>query len=78
MADSHDLDETVAKKTWVIVGASRGIGHECVEQLLSKGDRVVATVRGNTSAYWPEQKDHCRVLNCDVSSEKSIDVRVTA
>ena len=63
------------KMTWVIVGASRGIGHEFVEQLLARGDKVVATVRGDTSSYWPEQKDGCQVLNCDVSKEESIDVR---
>ena len=69
MADSKS-------KTWVIVGASRGIGAEFVNQLLDRGDKVYATVRGDTSSYWPEKKDQCQVLNCDVSDEQSIDVRL--
>lgn len=32
-------------KTWLITGASRGMGRELVEQLLARGDRVAATVR---------------------------------
>lgn len=78
MAASNGPDGGGAKKTWVIVGASRGIGHELVEQLLSRGDRVFATVRGDTSSYWPEQQDVCQVLKCDVSGEKSIDVRLVS
>lgn len=31
--------------TWLIVGASRGIGCEFVRQLLDCGDHVVATIR---------------------------------
>jgi NAD(P)-dependent dehydrogenase (short-subunit alcohol dehydrogenase family) len=32
-------------KTWLIAGASRGMGRELVEQLLARGDHVAATVR---------------------------------
>lgn len=38
-------------KTWLITGASRGIGREITEQLLARGDRVAATLRR------PEQLD---------------------
>ena len=75
MASSNAPDAGGTKKTWVIVGASRGIGHEFVQQLLVRGDRVIATVRGDTSSFWPKQKESCQVQNCDVSDEKSIDVR---
>ena len=75
MASSNAPDASGTKKTWVIIGASRGIGHEFVDQLLAKGDNVVATVRRDASSFWPEQKERCQVLNCDVSVEKSIDVR---
>ena len=33
------------QQTWFIVGASRGMGRELVEQLLARGDRVAATAR---------------------------------
>ncbi len=32
-------------KTWLITGASSGLGREMAEQLLARGDRVVGTVR---------------------------------
>ena len=35
-------------KTWFITGASRGFGRELTEQLLSRGDRVAATMRDAT------------------------------
>lgn len=60
-------------KTWLIVGASRGIGHEFADQLLARGDRVIATVRGNTSSFWPDRKD-ATVLNCDVAVDKVVNV----
>ena len=75
MASSNEPNAGGGNKSWVIVGASRGIGHEFVEQALARGDRVVATVRGDISTFWPEQKDQCQILNCDVSDERSIDVR---
>jgi NAD(P)-dependent dehydrogenase (short-subunit alcohol dehydrogenase family) len=75
MATSNAPGDSKPKKTWLIVGASRGIGYEFVEQLLARGDRVIATVRGNTSAFWPEHKDRCTVFNCDVAKEDSIIVR---
>jgi NAD(P)-dependent dehydrogenase (short-subunit alcohol dehydrogenase family) len=77
MADSDAPASSGPTKTWVIVGASRGIGHEFVEQLLARGDRVVATVRGNMSTFWPKQKDQCTVLNCDVAVDKVVNVRAT-
>lgn len=45
-------------KTWLILGASRGIGLEFVRQLLARGDRIIATVRetfaAHASALWGE------------------------
>jgi NAD(P)-dependent dehydrogenase (short-subunit alcohol dehydrogenase family) len=33
------------RQTWLVVGASRGIGLEFVSQLLHRGDTVIATAR---------------------------------
>lgn len=73
--------------TWLIVGASRGIGLEFVRQLLGRDTssvRIFATVRErntdlNASALWRQAGgDHgrCQLLVCDVLSEESIAVRI--
>jgi NAD(P)-dependent dehydrogenase (short-subunit alcohol dehydrogenase family) len=35
----------MASRTWLVTGVSSGFGRELTEQLLSRGDRVVGTVR---------------------------------
>lgn len=71
------------RKTWLIVGASRGIGLEFVRQLLNRGDRIIATVRqtfaSHASALWGQagsDSGRCQMFICDVLSEKSIIVRI--
>ena len=73
-------------QTWLIVGASRGIGLEFVSQLLSRGDTVIATARahvssstsqyGNASLLWSltgtPNGHNLKILECDVSDETSI------
>ncbi|CAK3897531.1 NAD(P)-binding [Lecanosticta acicola] len=65
-----------APKTWAIIGASRGIGKEFVDQLLARGDQVIATVRepslAQSSADWQGQ-ERCSIYTCDMLSEQSID-----
>lgn len=36
---------TISSRTWLITGASSGLGLEMTRQLLARGDRVVATMR---------------------------------
>ncbi|KAH7146800.1 hypothetical protein B0J13DRAFT_606911 [Dactylonectria estremocensis] len=69
-----------ASTTWVVVGASRGIGLEFVKQLLEAGQRVLATVRNPDSAKElsslieaQENSESCMIEQCDVSSSESID-----
>ncbi|KAF5230161.1 hypothetical protein FAUST_9954 [Fusarium austroamericanum] len=71
---------TESTQTWVVVGASRGIGLEFVKQLLEAGHRVIATVRDPNNAEQlstviQAQKNpkNCTVEQCDVTSSESID-----
>ncbi|OAL49894.1 NAD(P)-binding protein [Pyrenochaeta sp. DS3sAY3a] len=71
-----DQDST----TWLILGASRGIGLEFVRQLLARDERIIATVRepfaSHASALWGQAgSDHgrCQMYICDILSEQSIE-----
>lgn len=70
--------------TWLILGASRGIGLEFVRQLLARDDRIIATVRepfaAHASQLWGQAgSDHgrCQMYICDILSEQSIEVCLT-
>ena len=64
--------------TWVVVGASRGIGLEWVRQLLARGNHVIATVRdaAKASQLWAlagaADRGSCQLFECDVDHEASI------
>ncbi|KAL6915566.1 hypothetical protein ACHAPO_010867 [Fusarium lateritium] len=67
-------------QTWVVIGASRGIGLEFVKQLLGAEHRVIATVRdlNNTDQLRSvirsqEEPRNCMVEQCDVANSESID-----
>jgi short chain dehydrogenase len=66
--------------TWLVIGASRGIGFEFVRQLTARGDQVIATVRNpmNAAELWAligtAPLGACRLLLCDVASEQLIAV----
>jgi hypothetical protein len=77
----------IMPQTWLIVGASRGIGLEFVTQLLEEGHAVIATTRGSIPSsppdggavaghLWPlvdtENGKNLTILQCDVSDETSI------
>jgi NAD(P)-dependent dehydrogenase (short-subunit alcohol dehydrogenase family) len=58
--------------TWLITGASRGIGRELTEQVLARGDRVAATLRR------PEQLDDLAEQYGDRLWRSRLDVTDTA
>lgn len=58
--------------TWLITGASRGIGREIAEQALARGDRVAATLRH------PEQLDDLAVKIGDRLWRARLDVTDSA
>ena len=43
--DAEKMNDDGKIKTWLITGASSGLGRSMTEQLLARGDRVAATVR---------------------------------
>jgi NAD(P)-dependent dehydrogenase (short-subunit alcohol dehydrogenase family) len=65
-------------ETWLVTGASRGIGLEMVKQLLSSGRTVIGACRNPDGArdLWEIQSDYktrFRPLKLDVSDSASID-----
>src|SRR3712207_4473292 len=58
--------------TWLITGASRGIGRELTQQILAGGDRVAATLRR------PEQLDELKERHGDRLWTRRLDVTDTA
>jgi len=69
-------------KTYLIIGASRGIGLEFVRQLLARGDQVIAAVRDpykandlyQLSSGMMSRPGALVIYQCDVTREDSIDV----
>ncbi|RMZ76338.1 hypothetical protein DV738_g5009, partial [Chaetothyriales sp. CBS 135597] len=66
--------------TWIVVGASRGIGLEFTRQLLARGDQVIADVRNEKTAneLWKlaasqTRPASCVIEQCDVTKDASID-----
>jgi NAD(P)-dependent dehydrogenase (short-subunit alcohol dehydrogenase family) len=65
-------------KTYLIIGASRGIGLEFCRQLLAANQRVIATARAaaGASQLWAltgsENGMNLSILECDVANEESV------
>jgi len=75
----------MAPSTWVVVGASRGIGLELVRQLLDQGHQVIAAVRTPQTAneIWQLSAKQarpaaCLIEQCDVTNEASIEAFVSS
>ena len=68
--------------TYLIIGASRGIGLEFTSQILARDDPstfVYATARNPGTAHLLEEvrskyEGRCEVLQCDVAEEESCKV----
>lgn len=58
--------------TYFITGASRGIGHEFVLQILSQGHKVIATARA-PGVLEKEFGDRALILSLDVTKQNQVD-----
>jgi NAD(P)-dependent dehydrogenase (short-subunit alcohol dehydrogenase family) len=61
----------MAQRTWLITGASAGLGFALVEAVLRHGDRVIATAR-DTARLAPLAGDDLLALTLDVTSPDDI------
>jgi NAD(P)-dependent dehydrogenase (short-subunit alcohol dehydrogenase family) len=60
------------QQVWFITGSSRGFGRELVEQLLERGDKVIATERNITSlGDIQTSKENLLVLQLDITNEEN-------
>ena len=61
-------------KTWLITGASSGLGRQLTERLLERGDRVVATSRreGALDTLQVSYREHLTVLKLDLTDVPAI------
>lgn len=53
--------------TWLITGCSSGLGEQLVVEALSRGDRVIATARGNVSRLKHFEDAGAAVFELDVT-----------
>ena len=61
-------------KTWLITGASSGLGNEMAAQLLARGDRVIGTSRSVDSlkAFSEQYPDHFDACPLDLTEPESL------
>ena len=66
-------------KTWFITGASSGLGLTMTERLLTRGDRVVATIRRSDALADLQQQHpaHLTVMNLELTNTPAIRATVS-
>lgn len=69
----------MARQVFFITGTSTGFGKELVIKCLKEGDKVVATARNSSKLQFDgANKDNYLAVDCDVTSEKSINAAFDA
>lgn len=58
------------EQVWFITGASRGFGRALVEDLLQRGDKVVATMRKTENISFHTSSENLLILPLDVTDER--------
>lgn len=57
--------------TWLVTGCASGFGEVFVRRILARGDRAIATARGDTARLAPLQEAGAAVLSLDVTASQS-------
>ncbi len=72
--------ELYQMKTWLITGASAGLGRIMTEKLLARGDRVVATIRraGSLDALRASHGERLRIATLDLTDTVALRHEVSA
>lgn len=67
-------------KTWVITGASSGIGYQLTKQILAKGDKVIALVRRTDAMQQLHQHfaDQLMVMYLDLTDVRQIEAVINS
>jgi NAD(P)-dependent dehydrogenase (short-subunit alcohol dehydrogenase family) len=62
----------MAKRVWMVTGASRGFGVEIVKAALGAGDQVAATARDTKSLEYVGENENVFKVAMDVTNEKQV------
>lgn len=65
-------------RIWLITGCSQGFGRIFVEEISSRGDKVIATARNKSAIVDLERLEGVKTMQLDVtSSQEELNARVT-
>ena len=68
----------MTQKTWLITGASRGIGAEIAKAVLAAGNQLIATARRKTDLHAFESNPNVLTLSLDITDEAQVQAAVAA
>ena len=68
----------MTQKTWLITGASRGIGAEIAKAVLAAGNQLIATARKKTDLQQFESNPNVLTLSLDITDEAQVQAAVAA
>jgi len=70
-ADTYLIYINMPQLRWLVTGCSSGLGEEFVRRILSRGDKVVASTRGDVSRLSSLQEAGAETISLDVTAAAS-------